>query len=398
MKTLLTLALVAAAGCLYAQTVYVPSGSSGIGTNSTNSFVGIGSGASAPDEMLHVFGNIRLGQPSATTPTTYFINVAQGGYTINNGNGRGLTIQAGSTDNNAGKIGGLLTLTGGAPTSPATAFGHVSLAPNNGFVGVGTTSPTYKFHVNGVGSNSVDMKVNGRILSGDGANNGGLYVNSAATMFMGQNGANLLGLYNNGVWNLIADNTGKVGIGTTTPSTKLQVSGLGSYNVDLTVTGRIITGDANNFGGIWLNNAASMLVGQQSATTLGLYNNNEWRLIVNSAGNVGIGTTAPGNYKLAVEGKIGAREVNVTTAPWADYVFAEDYKLPSLETLERYIVKNKHLPEVPTQKEVEVSGVDLGAMSALLLKKIEELTLYQIEANKQIQKLQQEVEHLKGKK
>src|SRR5207245_10931282 len=66
-------------------------------------------------------------------------------------------------------------------------------------------------------------------------------------------------------------------------------------------------------------------------------------------GNVGIGTTAPGSFKLAVEGSIGAREVRVTSAnPWPDYVFTKNYKLKRLETMEDYINKNHRLPNMPS--------------------------------------------------
>jgi hypothetical protein len=103
-----------------------------------------------------------------------------------------------------------------------------------------------------------------------------------------------------------------------------------------------------------------------------------------SGGNVGIGTNNPGSFKLAVEGKIGAREINVTTTtPWPDYVFEKDYNLPTLAEVESYINQNKHLPEVPAAKEMEKNGVNLGEMNMLLLKKVEELTLYVIELKKE---------------
>jgi hypothetical protein len=92
-----------------------------------------------------------------------------------------------------------------------------------------------------------------------------------------------------------------------------------------------------------------------------------------------------------VEGKLGAREVVVTTAPWADYVFAGNYKLRPLSEVARFIQENKHLPEVPTTAEVEKNGNNLAETDALLLKKIEELTLYVIEQNKKIEALEQQV-------
>ncbi|MEC7263732.1 MAG: hypothetical protein VXW38_08320 [Bacteroidota bacterium] len=116
-----------------------------------------------------------------------------------------------------------------------------------------------------------------------------------------------------------------------------------------------------------------------------------------SMGKVGIGTTTFGSHKLAVEGSIGAREIKVEASGWSDFVFANDYELPTLEELEAYITKNKHLPEIPSEAEVTKNGIYLGEMNTKLLQKIEELTLYLIEEHKQNQMLQQKVEQLEQK-
>jgi len=100
-----------------------------------------------------------------------------------------------------------------------------------------------------------------------------------------------------------------------------------------------------------------------------------------SSGNVGIGTTNP-SYKLAVNGTIRAKEIMVDTG-WSDFVFEENYRLPPLNEVEHFISKNKHLPGVPTEAEVKESGVTLGNISSKLLQKIEELTLYVIQLNKE---------------
>jgi hypothetical protein len=112
-------------------------------------------------------------------------------------------------------------------------------------------------------------------------------------------------------------------------------------------------------------------------------------------GSMGIGTVATGGFKLAVEGSIGAREINVTTAsPWPDYVFEEDYDLPSLESLQKYVLQHKHLPEIPSATTIKANGANLGEMNMLLLKKVEELTLYLIEQNKVIRDQQQRLDAL----
>lgn len=115
--------------------------------------------------------------------------------------------------------------------------------------------------------------------------------------------------------------------------------------------------------------------------------------------NIGIGTTNVGgadNWKLAVNGKIRAKEIKVETG-WSDFVFESDYKLPTLEEVEEHIQKNGHLKDIPSAKEVEENGVLLGEMDSKLLQKIEELTLYMIEMNKKIQKLEEENKVLKEK-
>ena len=115
-----------------------------------------------------------------------------------------------------------------------------------------------------------------------------------------------------------------------------------------------------------------------------------------SQGAVGIGTTNinDASYKLFVEKGIRTRKLKVDAPSftWPDYVFHKDYKLPSLEEIEKYIKLNKHLPGIPSAKDVQKNGIDLGDNQALLLKKIEELTLYIIELNKKVSLLEQNKE------
>jgi hypothetical protein len=107
------------------------------------------------------------------------------------------------------------------------------------------------------------------------------------------------------------------------------------------------------------------------------------RMRLDANGNVGIGTTATGTYKLAVEGTIGARKLQITQATWADYVFKSDYQLPSLKEIEQYINTNKHLSGVPTESVVLKEGIDVGEMNKVLLQKVEELTLLLINEHKE---------------
>ena len=111
-------------------------------------------------------------------------------------------------------------------------------------------------------------------------------------------------------------------------------------------------------------------------------------------GKLGIGTNNPGSYKLAVEGKIGARGVDVKVGSWADFVFEEDYTLKPLTEVAAFIEKNKHLPDVPSEAEVLETGIDIAKMDALLLQKIEELTLYVIELEKKNKALEKVVNEI----
>ncbi|MEO1011894.1 MAG: fibronectin type III domain-containing protein [Bacteroidota bacterium] len=104
-------------------------------------------------------------------------------------------------------------------------------------------------------------------------------------------------------------------------------------------------------------------------------------------GNVGIGTASP-DVRLAVNGHIRAREIKVETANWPDYVFAKDYELPTLEEVQRHIQEKGHLPHIPSAAEVEADGLKVGEMNRLLLEKIEELTLYVLEQEERINKLE----------
>ncbi|QEC79296.1 hypothetical protein [Mucilaginibacter ginsenosidivorax] len=88
-------------------------------------------------------------------------------------------------------------------------------------------------------------------------------------------------------------------------------------------------------------------------------------------------------FRVAANGTTYAKAITVTTTGWPDYVFKKDYTLPSLTDVKTYIDQNQHLPEIPSAQQVEKDGINLGEMNKLLLKKVEELTLYLIEKDKE---------------
>lgn len=100
-------------------------------------------------------------------------------------------------------------------------------------------------------------------------------------------------------------------------------------------------------------------------------------------------------YKLSVAGKVRAYEVKVYNT-WADYVFEEDYNLKPLTEVEEFIAENGHLPNVPSAAEVEEKGIELGEMTKIQQEKIEELTLYLIQQDKENQQLKEELKELKA--
>lgn len=122
---------------------------------------------------------------------------------------------------------------------------------------------------------------------------------------------------------------------------------------------------------------------------------NHFMVTDGSTGNVSIGgTTPPTNYKLVVEGSLGAKRVVVRQNGWADYVFHPDYQLPTLPEVEQFVTKEKHLEGIPSEKEVLEKGLDLGDFNKQLLKKVEELTLYMIQLNKHLDNMNQQVHDL----
>ena len=193
---------------------------------------------------------------------------------------------------------------------------------------------------------------------------------------------------------------GFIGIGTSNPLARLHLS---SGENDLSIFwGSNSSGFlSDRFNRVILRN----LNGQQSwmgiegsaGNAVGYLGIEHWQdtspsvsLSWNKNGDVGIGTTTP-DAKLTVKGNIHTQEVKVdlngAVAP--DFVFAEGYELKTLAETEEYIQKHKHLPEIPSAKEMEENGIKLKEMNLKLLQKIEEPTLYIINQQKEIKTLKE---------
>jgi len=187
--------------------------------------------------------------------------------------------------------------------------------------------------------------------------------------------------------------SGNLGIGTTTPSTIL--------NVDPKGAGSILIGNSNTSSGSY----TSLSVGISAQTSgyallqcTGKAGTSFGNIVLNgSGGNVLIAKTSQANpnYKLDINGDVRANRVVVNTTG-ADFVFDSSYKLMSLGEVENYIQQNHHLPEIAPAAEMRENGADLGENQTKLLQKVEELTLYLIEQNKVIKELKEQVELLKN--
>ncbi len=132
--------------------------------------------------------------------------------------------------------------------------------------------------------------------------------------------------------------------------------------------------------------------------SLALFDNNKENksVYVTRKGNVGIGLKNPKD-RLEVNGQIHARSVKIDVKDWADFVFKEGYDLPRLREIEAYIKKEGHLPNIPSTQDATKNGVQVGEMQKLLLQKVEELTLYLIQQDKEIKALKEEIILLKKK-
>jgi hypothetical protein len=317
--TLLSICLIS----VYSQTLYVPSGTAGIGNNTTNSNVGIGTGTTAPTQKLEVIGSVKAN--NALIGQSVFSNYA---WFCN--------------------------------SNCATATNYALLQNNNG--------TTYLNAATGTG-------INFRI---------------------------------NNVTKMTFNTDGYLGINTSTPSAMLTINGT-SGNTSMYVLGdtKIESGSIKMSRPSYTQAQASINISSYSGPgglRFAMSDDGSWTdahtfdaLFLGPTGNVGIGTTVPSS-KLTVKGQIICSKITVldiNNIP--DYVFSKDYNLMKLELVAAYIKANNHLPNVPSASELESKGMDMVEMSKILLQKIEELTLYTIEQQEQIDKLNQEVTELKAK-
>jgi hypothetical protein len=346
-------------------------------TGSFNAFFGAGSGNANTTGIANIFLGTNSGNKNTTGSGNLFF-----------GNSSGRNNTTGTQNVFVGSGSGYVNITGNSNTFLGSQAGYSNSGDNNVFLGKDAG------YYNGVGSNNVYIGTRARGNSTNLTNtvaigyNAGVSINNA--MVLGGTGSSQI----------------NVGIGNTAPSARFHVTAGGT-----TATGVRLQGLPNATGSIFKlyvdangNVMKSSTAGAREGSDLldGYWSvTPDEHLINTNAGGIILGSgiaSTPKGYKLYVAQGILTEKVKVAiqnTDDWSDKVFADTYQLRSLGEVEAFINKNKHLPDVPSAIEVVEKGVDLGKMDALLLQKIEELTLYMIELKKSNEQLRKELNELK---
>jgi hypothetical protein len=348
------------------------------------------------------------------------ITVYSGDLTLSNATIRGLAMPATITGSEAANVN---YVNQQIPFAWNTTSHIITLKSNStDFLGLGTQSPGYKLDVLHTDGARLDGLASGQGLTlrrnaagGSQAWRVGVGTTNGATTFKISDVTTSNAEKNR----LMVTSAGKVGLGTDAPQAPLHVF---SEDVASAAGAQLILSAPQSYGNTdghyilfrnnWSTNDPTAGFAAVGFNDGGSGNGNLWfatapsssnrsntpvkRMFIDGTGNVGIGTSKTTGYRLSVEGSMRAREVVVNSDTWSDYVFDETYRNAPLSEVEEHIKTHKHLPGVPSAQEVADNGVNVGKMQAVLLAKVEELTLHMIEQEKRIKKLETENETLRA--
>lgn len=349
-------------------------GAASISINAADNFVGIGT--NAPTARLHVFGSTNLdGTANVTGAATMASTLNVTGATSLAST---LNVVGNAFVNGALTIGSIETLTdeGGFTMGCNSDFISVTDGLNN----LGSTTGRWR---------GLMLRDNASIGTSSSRN---LFADSVSISALNNGVASNLAINSS---NFTLSNAGASSFINSGSGNSMVVSGVGSGSVGLTLN-RVGAGSfdfrlLNNFG----------ILEFQGSTDEFATVTNVWMNFNLSNGNIGMGTAANSLYKLSVCGTVRATELRLETG-WCDYVFADDYRLKSLDEVAAFIKVNKHLPGIEKASKVETEGLHVASMSKAMMEKIEELTLYAIQQNEELkalkasnEKLQQQLNQLK---
>ncbi len=351
--------------------------------NDTPSYVGfVGICNKTPKAELDVLGDIRITGENTSLLFGKMQESIQEQWGLRNKDGAFVIFEP-STEINPGK-------------APEVEKIRLYIEDETGNIGINTIQPQHQLSVDG---NIMVSSDNGSLLFTDDPldpeatwgkwgieyHNGGL---NFWRPFQGSGGAGKGGDNTDNTLNyalFISDEEGKIGVGTELPETQLHVNGdlrvTDLANLNLSTIDRITLADGKGN----LKTSESLLINNNGAIGIGLDPLDHFEDF----------TGEWDQYKLYVNGGVMSTEIWVKlTTNWSDFVFEDNYKLRPLSEVEQFINDKGHLPEIPSAEQVAEEGINVGQMDAKLLQKIEELTLYVIEQQKQIEKQQQQINSL----